>query len=369
MAVLMVTTAQAAPPYRYYLSSVIGSGVIGNTDRVSLSSYVGTYATMTVGRSWGLVYTPDNPVNPDTSQIALPLVSLDSIIGLPTAQRNALQVILNARNVSITLSATTTLESVVTAIGRRIHPSFSLDNLFAGSRPRTSASGNTVLFADTFNVTARGIGAQGLWSVKDGDDSLVSIANQEVTSTNSAGATETAVNLTSLGTSADYYVAGTTRITNTLSNVGVGVQGRMSNNAETLNSSYQVDYDPVNLRLVMRSNTGALTDLGTFTIVPDTDAHRLTLGMIGTTISTRLDGVERISVTNGRVTGPGYGGIRLGHGANVQYQTKIDNFCVATTTAEADTAADCVVAVVGAPRIPPAGGPSGMSMMGVGGGN
>lgn len=356
--VLWPVSGFAAPPY-YYLSPVVfGPNPVTPTWHVALSSLVSNYAAIipsnpdgTPRFSWGCVYTLDTPTQSFASNVPLPLVSLADTLGLTTLQRAALQTILTAKGVDITLSASTTLGSVVSAVCQHLEPSFLIEDFAVGNRGvRARSSGNTVIFADTFTNAAVSIstagGEYGLWSSKDG---LFSIANNQLTDPLPYTNPKTMVNLTSVGASANYYVAATVQHTEN-ANRDIGVYGRMSDLSDASANAYYVQVIGIGngLRL-FKVVSGSTTILADWPWTNDTTVRRLVLGMQGSTISVRWDGLaslitsEVISLPDSGVTMPGYGGVRM-NGANKPYVQKIDNFCIATTTAEADTAAGCVAA-------------------------
>lgn len=358
---LLPVVAEAAPPYRYYLSPIIGSGTTFDAYRVAIESLVSGYAAIIPSKpdgtprfSWGLAYVPYSAATRPPPHIPIPTVLLSEGLGLTTLQRTTLQAVLDGRGVALTLSTVTTLESVVDAIGKRLEPSFSVEHLFAGNRPGPRGQGNTVLFADTFTNAAVSIstagGEYGLWSSKEG---LFSIANNELIEPNPYVNPKTLINLTSL-TTADYYVGADARV-NPNGNRDVGVYGRMSDAPASTGTSYYAQIIGTGNALILFKNVaGVTTNLATWGWTTDTNYHRLVLGMIGTTISVRWDDLvsavrpfEVISLSDSAIAASGYAGVRM-NGAQVPNISKIDNFCIATTTAEVDVVADCVIATAAA---------------------
>jgi hypothetical protein len=106
----------------------------------------------------------------------------------------------------------------------------------------------------------------------------------------------------------------------------ISICGRMSTSADTM---YYVYYLNNELVLVKRV-AGAITTLGTWptTLSTGGTTYQLELDMSGTTIRALLNGVERISVTDGDITAAGRAGVRSAGSNDSGTGKHIDNFLV-----------------------------------------
>lgn len=104
------------------------------------------------------------------------------------------------------------------------------------------------------------------------------------------------------------------------------IAGRM----DTSNATYYYTYYASSQAIVLVKNVaGTLTTIGSWGVfIPNGTTGKLRLSMAGTTIKVFWEGVERISVSDASIAGPGRAGVRSGSANDAGTEKHIDNLVV-----------------------------------------
>lgn len=143
--------------------------------------------------------------------------------------------------------------------------------------------------------------------------------------------------------SADYAVECDLVIISSVPSLNIGPALRVSTSADTYYAAY---YQGGQVSLIKRL-AGVNTTIGTWVSTLSSGAtYRLRLEAVGTAITVDVDGVERISATDGAITTAGRVGVRAGGVENQDEGIQLDNL-VATDAAPAAVPRVQVIGIVG----------------------
>jgi hypothetical protein len=144
--------------------------------------------------------------------------------------------------------------------------------------------------------------------------------------------------------SADYVVECDLYLISSVPSLNIGPCIRASTSADTYYSAF---YQSGELLLIKRV-AGVNTTLGSWTsaLSYGGTAYRLKLAATGTTIAVAVNGVERISVTDGAITAAGRAGLRAASVENPDEGIQIDNLWAYDAVATA-TPRSQVVGIIG----------------------
>lgn len=157
---------------------------------------------------------------------------------------------------------------------------------------------------DTFDRADESLDVSNGWVERNGGYDVVS--NEAFLTTNPASSAVVAYNATGVA-SADYYAEAGCKYTATSGTSWIGVGGRRVNYSTADSDSYiaLLNQGSGVLRLYKRIS-GAYTQLGEYAFtISDDVVYTVRLTMNGSTISVKLDGTERISVTDTSLTAQG----------------------------------------------------------------
>lgn len=115
----------------------------------------------------------------------------------------------------------------------------------------------------------------------------------------------------------------------------ISIAGRMSTTLATMYYTYYLAGELVLAKMV----NGVITSLGVDVtgVMSSGNTYTLALDMNGTTIRTLVNGVQKISVTDGDITAIGRGGVRSPSSNDAGIGKHIDNFLVEDTSTPAAT--------------------------------
>jgi len=190
----------------------------------------------------------------------------------------------------------------------------------------------TIFIRDTFTgpnnstLASHAPETGGAWSNEQGSN-VVRIAGNRVRTT--LGSAESRVSNATAPATANYDVSMDIVWNGASSASRIGIQGR-SSGAQFRGDGYIALYNAAANRWELgKYVASSLVTLGTF---PQTyvggETHNLRLGMAGTAITLAVDGVVRISVTDGAIAGVGRSGIYFGVSGNDTASLMGDNYLV-----------------------------------------
>ena len=353
--------AHASHQYTYWLTPVVETPITGGVQRhLALDSLVSLGASNHyLTPSWGLMVTPEHTAF-GPPHLRLPDVAFTENLGLTSSERGLLTAKLNASGLPIAVTPSLTLEALVQAIGDVAGLGFSAAKFITGPADKiptgyilTRPTGNTVLLRDTFD-RASNDALGGDW-VEDEDDFDIDGTTEMVEcGTTNCNAGHTAHNTASL--TSNYFMAYDDQ-----SGTGLSTFVMLHKPSATAQSArwgyiFYFENGDGSWRIFhWRNNTETQVATSGTGLSRATSPQRMMFSVASSEVSPlSLEGFENgtsvLSTThafsaNSGANTWGYAGFHTRHGA-VAGSDVVNEFCWATTQAEAQTFSDCVAAAV-----------------------